>query len=1817
VIVMEAEQPIAVVGLACRFPGAGDVEQFWANLVAARESITFFEPADLSDEATRGLRDNPDYVAAAPVLDGADLFDAGLFGMTPHEAQLCDPQFRVFLQICHSALENAGYDPFAMPDSVGVFGSAGPSSYLSRILRYRPDLAGTSRMLAQSLNQPDYLASLVAYRLNLTGPAMTVLTACSSTLVALHLACQALRTGDCDTALAGGCVIRFHRGHRWTPGGVRSADGHCRPFDAAASGTIFGSGAAAVVLKRLDDAVADGDRITAVVLGSAVNNDGARKVSFSAPSVAGQAAVVMEAMTLAGVGPADIGYVEAHATGTALGDPVEVAALGEAFTRLYGGPLPPASCLLGSVKSNIGHMDEVAGIAGFIKTALALDRGAIPPTINLDTPNPLLELDKTPFELCTQLRLWQRAPGLRRVAGVTSLGVGGTNVHAVLAEGPPPAYRVPGDHPHLLVWSARTKEGEADLRELLARHLATLPSEQFADTVSTLQFGRTSHPVRGALVARSPGGAVASLAGEQGSAEIATGTATDGPRIAFLLPGQGAQYARMGAGLYGRLRAFTLPMDECIELFEEQGIPLYRQWREVVDDEGLAAARLAQPLLFAVEYALAAQWRQWGAAPAAVLGHSLGELTGAAVAGVFTLPAAVRLVAARAEAMAANPAPGGMLAVSAAEDDIAGLVGGSLAVAAVNSGHQVVVSGPEADLASLATKLAERRVAHRRVAAGAAFHHPGWARAAQAWATAFEGIVAAPARAEVFSAAAGGQVDAATLADPRFWTRQLTQPVRFHDALGALLATRPDLLVEAGPRDTLTSLARRHPARGFAACIPTLAHGRDAYTEVLAAAGRLWVAGARLDWAAAGTPPPRTRVALPGYPYERTRHWVGPEGPSQQPPDSAGISQQNGMTHSRDREDAPSTPDPLATGAVTEVAWSEGPRRATARVEGPPTGALVLVPDGVRLDDTWSVWSAARQAGLRPTLVRPGDGPGERDGEFLARPGSLADLENVLAALARDAEMPRLLVHAVSATPAAPAGTAADRAEEWFTSLLALSRLALVSPLWPAPPRLLLITTQSVDVTGAEPLDPARAALHGLLRTVRSESPALGCLGVDINGHVDPAALAAELTVPSGQAAVALRGRRRWVPQERALSIPAMKGSALRQCGVYLITGGGGGLGLAVAEGIARTGVRPRLALLGRRDPAKVVPDRLAHLRSLGAQVHTYACDVADPAALSATLHVVTEQCGPINGVLHLAGVPGKRMVAFREPADAAAVLAPKTSGTVALERALAGRPLDFVVYFSSRAAVDGLVGGGDYAAANAFLDAAAQRSPLLDARVLSIGWPVWLGAGMASSAGVDVAGLGRAMRRASARRSPAASGHTSTGPAALRSTQLQPAAPSAATVWDKRMSPATDWVLDEHRVGRVPLLPGTGYLDLVVRAYRDVVVGEPMPLEIADMVFRAPLFDQRARMLRIAFQPDGPQHAVEVSSWPADAEGPTVIHATARILPAYGSPATIDLTALRARFAAAGRPVQSPSGNRLFVLGPHWQNITGTWLAQDEKLLRIELPAPYLPELSRHPVHPALLDTATAAVRWPGQASTVPFRYRRLVLWRDLPGRFYVHVRPDPGAPRTAPGGDLDLIADDGAVVANVEGFTMVLTDAAKLGREQRSDRRDKAVPAHAEGLDPRLGVGLLFRLLEADLRGHVLVRPFVDGRPAPFATTPASGASSSAPASAAVGPPPAVTDASPDRQASSPGQGGDTGAAAPDDALSRLRTVWRQVLGVDEVLPEQDFFDAGGNSLTAVELMAAVRDVFGVELSIGLLLEAPTFARLAGLLRERDVIP
>jgi amino acid adenylation domain-containing protein len=871
-----SREPIAVIGMAGRFPGARNVEELWRVVCEGRETTRFFAPEEIDPSLDRRVTSRPDYVPARGIVDDAECFDHAFFGVSAREAALMDPQHRLLLETVHTALEDAGYDPERYRGAIGLYAGSGNTTYWNDHLCGRADVVSAAEEFTARLgNEKDFLVSRVAYKLNLRGPAVAVNTACSTSLVAIACAVRALRAGDCDLAVAGGVSIHTPQasGYIFEEGGMLSGDGRCRPFDVAAQGTVFSNGVAVVVLKRLADAMADGDRIDAVVLGVGINNDGSDKVSFSAPSVRGQSGAIALAHADAGVQPDTISYVEAHGTATPVGDPIEVEALTQAFRARTE---RARFCALGSVKGNVGHLVAAAGVTGFIKTVLALKRRTLPPSVGFERPNPHLGLDDSPFWVTTKLAPWGSGPTPRR-AGVSSFGVGGTNAHVVLEEAPEIAARQSVRPAELVVLSAKTESALGELAERFAEHFANNAEQALGDVAHTLATGRRAFEHRLAVVAGSTAQA------RELFPRSVRRQARRAPPVAFLLPGQGSQYVGMGSGLYGRNAVFTQALDQCAE---ELHRPLGADLRELLyaanEDDLEAAERLrqtavAQTCLFSVEYSLARVWESFGVTPSVMAGHSVGEFVCAVLAGVMSLEDALALVAERGRLMG-ELAPGAMLSVRRPAAEIEPRLGSTLALAAENAPSLCVVAGPASDVDELAARLAAEGVPHKRLHTSHAFHSPLMDPAVLPFAERVRRVRLSAPRLPFVSTVSGDFISEQQATDPMYWAEHLRKSVRFAPAVRCLLAEPGRVMLEVGPRASLTQLVLQQAPRDAAhLVVASLGEGRAGDAEwaaLLGALGKLWLAGVAPSWHALYADGQHSRVALPTYPFARVRCWV-------------------------------------------------------------------------------------------------------------------------------------------------------------------------------------------------------------------------------------------------------------------------------------------------------------------------------------------------------------------------------------------------------------------------------------------------------------------------------------------------------------------------------------------------------------------------------------------------------------------------------------------------------------------------------------------------------------------------------------------------------------------------------------------------------------------------------------------------------------------------------------------------------------------------------------------------------------------------------
>lgn len=884
---------VAIIGMAGRFPMAGNVDQFWENIRAGRECISFFDEQQLQIHPDQELiKAGARFVAAKGVLDNIEDFDAKFWGYTPKEAELIDPQQRIFLECAWEALENAGYDAQRYPGAIGVYGGCYIDTYLWWNLASDPNFVArlvesiqVGSLQTELGNDKDYIATRASFKMDLRGPAINVQSACSTSLVAISLAYQSLTSYQCDMALAGGVTLTLpqEKGYFYTEGGMLSRDGHCRTFDKAATGTVFSNAGAVILLKRESDAIADGDNIIAVIKGAALNNDGGKKLSYTAPSVDGQAEVIATAQALGGVDARTIGYVEAHGTATPLGDPIEVAGLTSAFRQSTS---DNNYCALGSVKSNLGHLDVASGVTGVIKCALMLKDKVLAPSINFEQPNPEIDFENTPFYVNTELKPWPEQSWPRR-AGISSFGVGGTNAHVVLEEAPAMSGRKTAAGPFVFPLSARSPAALANCAGNLAAHLREAETD-LGDVAFTLQEGRRQFEHRAIVVAADRESLLGKLAEFKARGADYNKMSDSDPRLVFMFPGQGAQYPGMARDMYESNRVFRKHFDECAELLGKRtGIDLHDAVYKNDDPEVLKQTSLAQPAIFAIEYAMAMVWMDLGIEPAALVGHSVGEYCAGCISGVMSLDDALYIVAKRG-ALMQDADPGAMLSVRAPLETVRQHLPENIDLAAHNSPELCVVSGPDENIQAFAQKLEKLDIPCSRLHTSHAFHSSMMDAAVAPTEDILRETRLSPPKLPIMSTVDGGWLTDESAVAPAYWGRNLRDTVLFAEAVANLLDDGYRLFLEVGPGQTLSTLAKQCAA-GIedAQSVSSLPHVESDETDslaVLSAFGRLWLNGKHVDWGTTRSFSGR-RVPLPTYPFERKRFWVEPgqHGEIQQP----------------------------------------------------------------------------------------------------------------------------------------------------------------------------------------------------------------------------------------------------------------------------------------------------------------------------------------------------------------------------------------------------------------------------------------------------------------------------------------------------------------------------------------------------------------------------------------------------------------------------------------------------------------------------------------------------------------------------------------------------------------------------------------------------------------------------------------------------------------------------------------------------------------------------------------------------------------------
>jgi acyl transferase domain-containing protein/acyl carrier protein len=1358
----DIDNRIAVIAVDCKFPGAKNIKEFWNNLKNGVESISFSSEDELKKVGVNpALMDNPNFVKAmGGVLEDKELFDASFFGYSPREAELLNPQTRIFMECAWNVLECAGYQPDSFKGLIGLYAGASGGAYWDTLTLLSGKSSEWGNFAANHLTNEDYLCSQIAYKLNLDGPCFYVQTACSTSLVAVHLACQALINGECDIALAGGVSAygTTSPGYLYQEGMIFSPDGHCRAFDASAEGTIHGEGAGIAALKLLEDAVKDGDFIYAVIKGTALNNDGNKKVGFTAPSIEGQQLVIKEALQMAEIEPGSVGYIETHGTGTTLGDPIEIAAL-----KLAYAPGKKGTCAIGSVKSNFGHLDNAAGIASLIKTILALTHRQIPPSLHFQRPNPKIDFENSPFFVNTTLRPWKNDNYPLR-AGVSSFGVGGTNVHVILEE-----YQrqedvlSPSREHQLILLSAQTKSALEQMRKNLALHLKENTRIHLADAAYTLQVGRKAWQYRKMLTCSGVEEAINLLTSEDFIEIPPSYASKDKKNVVFMFPGLGAQYVNMGLDLYRTEPGFRKSLDGCFDLLKPLGYDLkpvlYPAPRESPQPgEKIEQLEWSQLIIFVFEYALAQLLKGWGIEPYAMIGYSFGEYAAACLAGVFSLEDTLKLLITRGR-LIETVSPGIMLSVPLPRQEVEALLNEELSLA-IDNGPSCVVAGPVRAVKEFEKTMKAKKVLCLPIKASKAIHSKMMTPIAGEFKDAVAKIKGSKPQIPYISNLTGNWIRFDDAISPQYWANHLKETVRFADGVKTLLKQSNLVFLEVGPGRDLSALVKHHTgSQPNPPVINLVKHQQEKVPDhyfLLNRIGRIWLSGIDIPWTRWYAGERRRRLPLPTYAYDKKYYWInGSPGELLE----KNFNKTLLLRRKKNMDDWFYIPS-----------WERSPLQLSdpGEVDPPGSSYWLVFCDEYGLAQRLLKQLQQEDPAVNVITVHSGIEFKRNNDVYTIKPQNEDDYQTMVKGLIESDALPDKILHFWGVSGNKPSDSPGERLESsqvlGLHSLLNLVR-ALGKENVAKKMQLDVIVNHIHRVVDQEQIFPEKATVLGAVKVIPLEYFNINSRLLDIPlpapGSEQECQLIGQLleefkgNYNTEEKVIALRGNHRWVQIIKPFPLKESKGipRRLREKGVYLILGGLGGMGFTLAEYLA-VSVKARLILVGRSEfpPASKWEEwlqthdkndgtsnkikKLREFEEKGAEVMVFSADAADYEGMKEVIQKSSRRFGHINGVIHAAGVVDKSGVIQRRTREMTGKdMASKVQGTLVLERLLQDTPLDFLLLFSSigNMLYAGKFGQVGYNAANEFLDAYTYYKNQPGAPLtVTINWVDWKEVGMA-----------------------------------------------------------------------------------------------------------------------------------------------------------------------------------------------------------------------------------------------------------------------------------------------------------------------------------------------------------------------------------------------------------------------------------------------------------------------------------------------------
>ncbi len=1812
------DNDIAIIGMSIRVPDANTPEEFWHNLARGHESVREYSEAELLERGvSRSTLANPNYVRAGIPLQGIDHFDPDFFGFSQKEAGIIDPQHRHFYEASWEAIERAGHPPAEFDGAIGVFAGCGMGAYFVYNLLTNPELLDSvgTFLLRHTGNDKDFLSTRVSYLFDLKGPSVNVQTACSTSLVATHMAVQSLLSGECDLALAGGSTIEVPHnvGYVYKEGEVLSPDGHCRPFDHRSKGTVFGSGAGVVVLRRLSEALEDGDHIHAVIKGSAVNNDGSSKVGYLAPSVEGQSAAIAEALAVADITADSIGYVECHGTATPVGDPIEIAALTNAFRESTN---ESGFCRIGSVKSNIGHLDTAAGVASLIKATMALENRQIPPSLNYEAPNPNIEFEGGPFEVAQELSDWH-SDSVPRRAAVNSLGVGGTNAFVVLEE-PPSANPSPiassASGPQFIVLSARNRRALDDGTERFHDWLRSNPQANLADIAFTLAKGRKAFEHRRIFACDSVEDAISVLDNSDPRRIFNISDEVRNPRIVFMFPGGGAQYFQMGADLYRTEPIFRKHIDHGLQTLESShGVDLSPIFHAEAQDRDRVTDLLDHPsnqlpLTFMVEYALTQVWKHYGVQPDLLIGHSMGENTAACVAGVTSFEDALGILLLRGQLVEQAP-PGGVLSVPMPADDLLPYLGEKLDLASANSPQISVASGTSEDLDDLAARLAQDGIDSQRVKVGVAAHSRLFDGILENFGDHIRSLKLSPPNIPIISNRSGTPLTNEQAMDPAYWMEHLRHTVHFGDGIDYLAKADDLIFLEVGPGNMLGSFARQNGGVSAQRVVASMRHPNEETPDSVylrGAMGRLHALGAELD--VEGLWPERKITPLPTYPFQHASYWFEPG--------SGGVQEQEDRLKPMRIEEENRwffEPRWVQQGILDS---DEAPHRWLALHGNDPISSKAI--------------ELLRGAGHEVIEVHDGDVFAQHDDHtYSIAPEAGGDgYQQLLENLRDQNRLPDRILHTWLLTfdqSHRPGSTFFHRIQnQGFYSLFYLARAFGKAGLDDHECHWIVAANGAQATDGHGAAYPTKATALGPCRVIPREFPGFSCAFIDLDvlendresAEAATRSLLADLLGPETTRTIAWRGDVRWQHHVRPRKAPGENAPLLKDSGVYLITGGLGGIATALAQHLASS-YGARLLLTGRTplppaeawdewlqhhpatDPISGSILKIRHLEGLGAQVLYHAADVTVAEQVQEAVASAEAAFGTIDGVFHAAGTIRDSLIQLKTTAEIEEVFSTKLYGTLVLDELFRERPIDFMVLFGSTSTFIAPQGQADYVAANSFLNTFAEsKRSHRPYPIVALNWGIWSDVGLVA---------------------PESTGQTSPQPGHR---MLREGTDEIHEV-TFAFSAQSDWVIDEHRLKTGDaLLPGTGYFELIQNAVEQSFERDGFRVE--NLVFQSGLFIDNAstRHVKVRMKHAKRGWQTEIfgqhgSDWELCATALVVATERERAAP-------LDLAAITER---CNRSEQSAAGGGFLRtrqedhlnFGPRWRVLKTLRFGDQEALARIELPEQFHGDLNTHRIHPAMLDIGTGCAMdlIPGYAAQeiaeylwVPFSYRAFTAYAPFESSMNCWIRyvGESDADQFA-AFDVTLTNPAGEILAEVEQLTLNKligdfsrghdTNPENTAPEQAANlSQGEAALQHnlSQGITVQQGLNALEQTLCQGMSAQIVVSSLdvqaLENQAAAIAESATARAT--------------ATFERPEL---------DNEFEAPRDEIERtLAELWAKLLGVDGVGIHDSFFDLGGHSLVAVRLFNEIADKFGTDLPMSVLMQSPTINDLAKLIRGAE---